>query len=136
MGFAGTGASFLADVKRDGFQTKDLGSLGLGLLFDTASLIPFAGTAAAAGGVINKLRKGLPVLMKLAGVAGISSSFSLAVNKIQSGEPLTMRDLRVIMNGVLGTYTLAKQGVDITNRRAKDGVTIDTDIQEMHKVHM
>ena len=80
LGFAGTGASFLADVKRDGFQTKDLGSLGLGLLFDAASLIPFAGTAAATGGVINKLRKGLPVLMKLAGVAGISSSFSLAVN--------------------------------------------------------
>lgn len=133
LGFAGTGASFLADVKRDGFQTKDLGSLGLGLLFDAASLIPFAGTAAATGGVINKLRKGLPVLMKLAGVAGITSSFSLAVNKIQSGEPLTMRDLRVIMNGVLGTYTLAKQGVDITNRRAKDGVTIDTDIQKMHK---
>lgn len=132
LGFAGTASSFGADISRDGFQMKDLGNLGLGLLFDVGSLIPFIGTASASAGVVNKLRKGLPVLLKLAGIAGIGSSLSLAVNKIQSGEKLTMKDLRVIMNGVLGTYTLAKQGIDPTNSRARDGAELDVDIQKMH----
>jgi hypothetical protein len=132
-GLAGTGASFAADIARDGFQAKDLGNLGLGLLFDVASLIPYAGTAAAVGGVVNKLRKGLPVLIKLAGIAGVGSSLSLAVNKIQSGEKLTMKDLRIIMNGVLGAYTLSKQGIDVTNSRKKAGVEAnDVDIHKMH----
>ena len=131
-GLAGTGASFLADIKRDGFQARDLGNLGLGLLFDAASIVPILGTAASAGQVVKTLKKGLPVLMKLAGIAGIGSSLSLAVNKIQSGETLTMRDLRVIMNGVLGTYTLAKQGIDVTNSRAKNGATVDADLKKMH----
>lgn len=130
-GLAGTGASFAADITRDGFQAKDLGNLGLGLIFDIASLIPYAGTAAAVGGVANKLRKGLPVLIKLAGIAGVGSSLSLAVNKIKSGEKLTMKDLRIIMNGVLGTYTLAKQGIDVTNSRKRDGVDIDVDLKKM-----
>ena len=132
LGFAGTASSFGADISRDGFQMKDLGNLGLGLLFDVGSLVPFIGTASATAGVVNKLRKGLPVLLKLAGIAGIGSSLSLAVNKIQSGEKLTMKDLRIIMNGVLGTYTLAKQGIDPTNSRARNGAELDVDIQKMH----
>lgn len=131
-GLAGTGASFMADIRRDGFQGRDLGNLGLGLLFDAASIIPGVGVAASTGQVLRTLKKGLPVLMKLAGIAGIGSSLSLAVNKIQSGEELTMRDLRILMNGVLGAYTLSKQGVDITNSRAKDGVEFNDDIRKLH----
>lgn len=132
-GFVGTGASFMADIQRDGFQTRDLGNLGLGLLFDAASLVPFAGAASSTAKTMRALKKGLPVLMKLAGIAGIGSSLSLAVNKIQSGEELTMRDLRVIMNGVLGTYTLAKQGVDITNKQRARGAELDADLVKLHK---
>ena len=132
-GLVGTGASFMADVQRDGFQARDLGNLGLGLLFDVASLVPFAGAASSTAKTMKALKKGLPVLMKLAGIAGIGSSLSLAVNKIQSGEELTMRDLRVIMNGVLGTYTLAKQGVDVTNKQRARGAELDADLVKLHK---
>ena len=131
-GLAGTGSSFMADIRRDGFQMKDLGNLGLGLLFDAASIVPGLGVAASTGQVMRTIKKGLPVLMKLAGIAGVGSSLSLAVNKIRSGEELTMKDLRIIMNGVLGTYTLAKQGVDVTNSRKKDGVKFDADIEKIH----
>lgn len=130
-GLAGTGLSFMADIKRDGFQGKDLGNLGLGLLFDAASLVPGLGVAASSGQVVRTLKKGLPVLMKLAGIAGIGSSLSLAVSKIQSGEKLTMRDLRILMNGVLGAYTMAKQGIGFKNGK-ENGVKIDVDIQKMH----
>lgn len=130
-GLAGTGATFMADINRDGFQMKDLGNLGLGLLFDAASIIPGLGVAASTGQVVKTLKKGLPVLMKLAGLAGIGSSLSLAVNKIKSGEELTMKDLRIIMNGVLGTYTMAKQGVDFKNGKA-NGKQIDVDIKKAH----
>lgn len=132
-GVVGTGASFMADIQRDGFQARDLGNLGLGLLFDAASLVPFAGTASSTAKTMKALKKGLPVLMKLAGIAGIGSSLSLAVNKIQSGEELTMRDLRVIMNGVLGTYTLAKQGIDVTNKQRARGAELDADLVKLHK---
>lgn len=130
-GLAGTGSSFMADLRRDGFQMRDLGNLGLGLLFDAASIVPGLGVAASTGQVVKTLKKGLPVLMKLAGMAGIGSSLSLAVNKIKSGEELTMRDLRIIMNGVLGTYTLAKQGVGFKNGKA-NGKQIDVDINKVH----
>jgi hypothetical protein len=130
-GLAGTGASFMADIKRDGFQMKDIGNLGLGLLFDAASIVPGLGVAASTGQVVKTLKKGLPVLMKLAGLAGIGSSLSLAVSKIQSGEELTMKDLRILMNGVLGAYTMAKQGVGFKNGK-ENGVKIDADIQKMH----
>lgn len=130
-GLAGTGATFLADINRDGFQMKDLGNLGLGLLFDAASIVPGLGVAASTGQVVKTLKKGLPVLMKLAGMAGIGSSLSLAVNKIKSGEELTMKDLRIIMNGVLGTYTMAKQGVGFKNGKA-NGKQIDVDIRKAH----
>ena len=131
-GLAGTGSTFIADIRRDGFQMKDLGNLGLGLLFDAASIVPGLGVAASAGQVMRTLKKGLPVLMKLAGMAGVGSSLSLAVSKIQSGEELTMRDLRILMNGVLGAYTLSKQGIDITNSKAKDGVNVDVDMRKLH----
>ena len=131
-GLAGTGSTFMADIKRDGFQMKDLGNLGLGLLFDAASIVPGLGVAASAGQVMRTLKKGLPVLMKLAGMAGVGSSLSLAVSKIQSGEEITMRDLRILMNGVLGAYTLSKQGIDITNSKAKDGVNVDANVQKLH----
>jgi hypothetical protein len=130
-GLAGTGATFLADINRDGFQMKDLGNLGLGLLFDAASIVPGLGVAASTGQVVKTLKKGLPVLMKLAGMAGIGSSLSLAVNKIKSGEELTMKDLRIIMNGVLGTYTMAKQGVGFKNGKS-NGKQIDVDIKKAH----
>lgn len=130
-GLAGTGATFMADINRDGFQMKDLGNLGLGLLFDAASIVPGLGVAASTGQVVKTLKKGLPVLMKLAGLAGIGSSLSLAVNKIKSGEELTMKDLRIIMNGVLGTYTMAKQGVGFKNGKA-NGKQIDVDIKKAH----
>ena len=131
-GLAGTGASFVADIKRDGFQAKDLGNLGMGLLFDAASLIPGAGVGASSTKVMRAIKKGFPILMKLAGVAGVGSSLALAVNKIQSGEKMTMRDLRIIMNGVLGAYTMAKQGVDVTNRRKGDGAEINADLKKLH----
>ncbi len=130
-GLAGTGLTFMADIKRDGFQGRDLGNLGLGLLFDAASLVPGLGVAASSGQVVRTLKKGLPVLMKLAGIAGIGSSLSLAVSKIQSGEKLTMKDLRILMNGVLGAYTMAKQGVGFKDGKA-NGKTIDVDVQKMH----
>lgn len=130
-GLAGTGSSFMADIRRDGFQMKDLGNLGLGLLFDAASIVPGLGVAASTGQVMRTIKKGLPVLMKLAGMAGIGSSLSLAVNKIKSGEELTMRDLRIIMNGVLGAYTIGKQGVGFKNDKA-NGKTIDVDIKKAH----
>lgn len=131
-GLAGTASTFMADIRRDGFQMGDLGNLGMGLLFDAASIIPGLGVGASTGKVMKAVKKGLPVLMKLAGVAGIGSAFSLAVNKIQSGEKLTMKDLRIIMNGVLGTYTMAKQGIDITNSRKNAGKNIDVDLKKLH----
>lgn len=131
-GLAGTGATFLADIKRDGFQAKDLGNLGLGLLFDAASIVPGLGVGASSTKTMKAIKKGLPVLMKLAGLTGVGSAVSLAVNKIRSGEELTMKDLRVIMNGALGAYTMAKQGIDITNSRKTNGATIDVDVNKMH----
>ena len=131
-GLAGTASTFMADIRRDGFQMGDIGNLGMGLLFDAASIVPVLGVGASTGKVMKALKKGLPVLMKLAGIAGIGSSLSLAVNKIQSGEELTMKDLRIIMNGVLGTYTMAKQGIDVTNSRKKNGAKVDVDLKKMH----
>lgn len=123
-GAVGSTATFTADVKRDGFQMKDLGSYGLNLLMDAGTLIPFVGGAAKLGKAGKLITKAAPTLIKAASIYGLGDAFVNTVKKISSGESFTLDDVRRIVNGISGGVTLSKTGLlpAVTKDKSKPNI--------------
>lgn len=123
-GAVGSTATFTADVKRDGFQMKDLGSYGLNLLMDAGTLIPFVGGAAKLGKAGKLITKAAPTLIKAASIYGLGDAFINTVKKISSGESFTLDDVRRIVNGISGGITLSKTGLlpAVTKDKSKPNI--------------
>lgn len=113
-GVAGSTANLVADVKRDGFQLKDLGSYGLNLAMDLGTILPIAGDAISGAKAIRAMKKAAPLLakaIKLGAIVGVSDAVYNTVDKIAKGESFTISDVRRIVNGISGGITLGKTGV-------------------------
>lgn len=113
-GVIGSTANLAADVKRDGFQLKDLGSYGLNLAMDLGTLIPVAGDAISGAKAVRTMKKAAPVLakaIKLGAIAGVSDAVYNTIDKIAKGESFTISDVRRIVNGISGGITLGKTGL-------------------------
>ena len=113
-GVAGSTANLVADVKRDGFQFKDLGSYGLNLAMDLGTILPIAGDAISGAKTIRAMKKAAPLLakaIKLGAIAGVSDAVYNTVDKIAKGESFTISDVRRIVNGISGGITLGKTGL-------------------------
>ena len=112
-GMAGSTAGFIADVKRDGFQSSDLGQYGLNLLLDSVSFLPVVGGGAKAVKIANSLRKLAPTvnkIMKAAAIYGISNAGVQSWEAVKNGN-FNMRDLRVLVNALGGAAHMARAGV-------------------------
>lgn len=90
---------FVGDIKQDGFQARDLKNLGINLLLDAASIIPYAGTFAATTKVA-KVLKGCRPILKLLAVAGVGSAAMNAAKKIVNGEEWTSADVIQTIQGL------------------------------------
>lgn len=116
-GAVGSTAAFGADLSRDtdgdgrGFEWGDVGNYALNLGLDVISLLPFAGSAAQAGKVVNKIRKIAPTAFKLLALYGVGDATKTALDKIVSGDEWTVRDVREVLNGLSGALTLRKTGI-------------------------
>lgn len=113
-GAAGSLTNFGVDIKRDGFQGKDLGRLGLNLLLDIGTLLPIAGDAISGAKAINAMKKAAPILskaIKAGAIVGIGDATINTVDKIAKGESFTLSDVRRIINGVQGGITLGRSGL-------------------------
>lgn len=110
LGLAGTGAQLVSDIKRDGFQMRDLGALAINLGLDAATLLPNAGMSSMAkigrgltksAGVIKK------VLMGVGAVRGIQG-----LTNIINGEG-TLDDWKALSQGLLVGQRAIKSGRNI-----------------------
>ena len=113
-GVTGSTANLVADVKRDGFQLKDLGSYGLNLAMDLGTILPIAGDAISSAKAVRAMKKAAPLLakaIKLGAIAGVSDAVYNTVDKIAKGESFTISDVRRIVNGISGGITLGKTGL-------------------------
>ena len=113
-GVTGSTANLVADVKRDGFQLKDLGSYGLNLAMDLGTVLPIAGDAISGAKAVRAMKKAAPLLakaIKLGAIAGVSDAVYNTVDKIAKGESFTISDVRRIVNGISGGITLGKTGL-------------------------
>lgn len=102
VGFLGSSAGLYADIKRDGFQWRDLGEFGLNAAMDVGSL--FAGSAAKVAKVadISKtITRLAPKLINAANVLGVGSAAMTAISNFQDGT-WTIDDLRTMTNLVQG----------------------------------
>lgn len=111
-GAAASTTKFIADIKQDGYQGKDLrhylGNLGL----DAATLIPGLGTgiqAVKAARIIKGVGK---PLIKLLSITGAAAPVITAVNKIQNGEKYTSEDLTTAIRGIGAGIIAAKSMKD------------------------
>ena len=113
-GAMGSFTNFGADIKRDGFQGKDLGRLGLNLLLDVGTLLPVAGDAISGAKAIRAMKKAAPILskaIKAGAIVGIGDAAINTIDKIAKGESFTLSDVRRIINGISGGVTLSRTGL-------------------------
>lgn len=115
-GVASSAANLYSDIKRDGFDGKDVLNFGLNLALDLATLIPGLGTGAKAAKIAKALKKSksLAKLIKVARGAGLAASgvgvMSAAVtswDKLQNGD-WTIKDIRNIVNGIRSYRNIGK----------------------------
>ncbi len=111
-GALSTTSQLIGDIKRDGFQAKDLGWAALGYGLDAISLVPFAGAAAQMAKAAPKLAKAAPIVLGLGTTAlsglGIGTSIP-AFKKVVNGEKLTMDDYRLMTNALMSIVGLGRQ---------------------------
>lgn len=106
-GVAGTGAQLVSDIKRDGFDFGDIGSLALNLGLDAVTLIPVVGSA----GQMAKIGK------VVAKSAGLLKKLLMGVGAVRGLQGLTN-----IINGegTLDDFKALSQGLLVSQRALKD----------------
>ena len=113
-GAAGSLTNFGVDVKRDGFQGKDLGRLALNLVLDAGTLIPVLGDGLQGAKAVSAMKKAAPVLakaIKTGAIVGVGDAVYNTIDKIAKGESFTISDVRRIINGISGGVTLSRTGL-------------------------
>lgn len=104
IGAGSSVTNFIADVKEDGFQKRDLWNLGKNLAMDVLGMIPVAGGGIKGAKLIKSLVKYVPRIVAAIGAAGTimnGPQIIASFNKL-SNQPseLTVDDWRNIVNGL------------------------------------
>lgn len=113
IGMGSSVAGLYSDIKRDGFDWKDLGNFGLNLGLDVATLIPGLGIGAKAAKIARALKASSAVAKVIRSVAIGASALSAGNALITSWDKLqngnwTIRDIRNIVNGLRGVSNIGK----------------------------
>lgn len=127
-GATGSFTNFGVDIKRDGFQGKDLGWLALNLVLDAGTLIPILGDGLQGAKAVRAMKKAAPVLakaIKTGAIVGVGDSVYNTIDKIAKGESFTISDVRRIINGISGGVTLSRTGL---LNQTKHRVNVDPDL--------
>ena len=112
LGLGSTGLRLAADIKKDGFQGKDLGSAIVGAGLDLASVIS---TGAATAKAVKTLQAAAEPIIKVLALAGAANGVS-AMGKVVRGEKVTSEDITAIISG-LGSSMIA--GKNLKDRIGK-----------------
>ena len=132
-GAISTTSQLIGDIKRDGFQAKDLGWAALGYGLDAISLVPLAGVAAQAAKAAPKLAKAAPIVLGLgtAALSGLGIGTSIpAFKKVVNGEKLTMDDYRLMTNALMSIVGLGRQARGLYDNAAEVTATPTISKQE------
>lgn len=131
-GAAASTTKFIADIKQDGYQGKDLlhylGNLGL----DAATLIPGLGTGTKAIKAARIIKGVGKPLIKLLSITGAAAPVITAVNKIQNGEKYTSEDLTTAIRGI-GAGIIAAKSMKDTIGEARLAKSVATKAEESGK---
>ena len=119
IGYGSSLAQFGADVSRDGFQLRDLGSLALNLGLDTISLLPGVGIAGKLGKTAKLVKNSAKVLKKALMLAGASRAVG-AVGNIAAGKG-TLDDWKALSTGLFAIKGIKNkvQGLTMTKYNGK-----------------
>lgn len=112
LGLGSTGLRLAADIKKDGFQGKDLWSAIAGAALDVASIVS---TSASLGKAVQTLKTAAEPIMKVLALAGAANGVQ-AMGKVVRGEKVTSEDITAIISG-LGSSMIA--GKNLKDRIGK-----------------
>lgn len=113
LGLASTGAYFASDVKRDGLDWGDVGSAGLNLVFDAATLLPVIGEGAKVAKIAKRVSSVAHILTPIMSGLGMTAAVN-AINKMSNGEKPTIDDMQALaagLQGLVGMGHMARQSV-------------------------
>lgn len=131
-GAAASTTKFIADIKQDGYQGKDLGNYLANLGLDAATLIPGLGTGTKAVKAARIIKGVGKPLIKLLSITGAAAPVITAVNKIQSGEKYTSEDLTTAIRGI-GAGIIAAKSIKNTVGEARLAKSVATKAEESGK---
>jgi hypothetical protein len=110
IGLGSTAAQLVSDIKRDGFQWGDIGSLALNLGLDVVSLLPNAGTSMMAK-LVRTVIKSAGLLRKVLIASGAVRGLQGLTNTL-NGQG-TLDDWKALSQGLLVGQRAIKSGRNI-----------------------
>ena len=117
VGLGASGAHFVADIKRDGFQLRDLGNLGINVGLDILSTIPIASGAIKTGKLARMIKSissiAAPMLMA-SGMYGAAAALKKA--RDEGFTSLSNEEVSQLFSGLAGLRGALKGGRAISDR--------------------
>lgn len=113
LGLGSTGAYLASDIKRDGLDWGDVGSAGINLVFDAATLLPVIGEGAKAAKIAKRVSSVAHILTPIMSGLGMTAAVN-AINKMSNGEKPTIDDMQALaagLQGLVGMGHMARQSV-------------------------
>lgn len=132
VGMGGTAAGLVADIRRDGFQMRDLGNAGISLAGDLLSFLPGAGSGIQAAKLATKIKKFAKPLMQIMSMYGAVSAAPL-VGKLMKNGSLTAQEWRQLAAGAAGAINSAKTGRPFAKTTKKGDAFADINIKGQKK---
>ena len=117
VGLGASGAHFVADIKRDGFQLRDLGNLGINVGLDLLSTIPVAGGLLKTGKVARMIKSISSVVAPMLMASGMYGA-AAALNKARDEgfKSLSNEEVSQLFGGLAGLRAALKGGRAISDR--------------------
>lgn len=135
----GLGASFAdfgANVSKDGFQIKDLGSLGLNVGLDLISLLPGIGIAGKAAKVVRTIKKSINTIRRpLLAIGAINAANS--ATRIANGEG-TLDDWKSLSMGLMSIKGIKNevQNIRATQYKGKNQKSVGKTVEDLRNEYV
>lgn len=103
LGLGASGTDFAADIMQDGFQWKDLGTLGVNIGLDVVGLLPGGKSLKITKNAVKVISRTLPLLIGLWSAYADGDKYIAAAKKLTTEDPknMTAQDWQTLGRGLM-----------------------------------
>lgn len=135
LGAGASGTEFAADVMQDGFQWKDLSTLGINLGLDVVGLLPGGKSLKITKNAVKVISRSLPLLVGLWSAFADGDKYIAAANKLVHGNPqdMTAQDWQILGRGLMLITGGVRTGKATSGAYKSAGKEIKKGVQKGYK---